>query len=604
MALSTITQNVEIIQTLDNYPPNDAGMTSQKLKAKFDEGSKVIKTFINDTLIPELEAVETTRETAEGARVENEDARGSAETARASAESARVTQENARLANEGNASSGRIKAENDRVTAESARATAEESRVSAEANRSGAESNRVTAEGGRVTAEGGRVAAESTRAAFYSGFNASISEFAYVLKATDNLQSVLNAGKTNISLNPQVTYSFNGVVLPSGTTLMGNGATITSPDTTKAIFYAGDASSTGTSNIILEGIHFKGSSETPDNAASVATDVGVYLHASAKIKITNCRFDNFLGAGIACDYFPSAPALDYHMQQNVISTNVFHYCYYGIAIWNRAEYGVFSSNIVSYCRVGIWSQSGNWAFTGNSIFKCRAGFVSTLNTNSLVTVAGINPQHGSLVGNIVNHCRCDQSCGWATSNYAIGTNSVDYQGVTISGASGCIPPTFTGNTLYYSDLKYTGSASSGIAVWYVTGCVLSNMTISTDVRGSLLLHACTEQAAVTKTNVPGFGWSALPFVNGWEAYTGFSAYYRQDDAGRVYCRGTIGFGAAGTRAIAFPAIATPKPLNNSFFLGYSGSNSVGRIYVHPSEGLVVTAFTTFISLDQVEFDTL
>lgn len=55
MAFTQLTADVENISKLDNYPPDDVGMTSAILKARFDKSSVDIKTYINETLIPELE---------------------------------------------------------------------------------------------------------------------------------------------------------------------------------------------------------------------------------------------------------------------------------------------------------------------------------------------------------------------------------------------------------------------------------------------------------------------------------------------------------------------------------------------------------------------
>lgn len=55
MALTTLTTDLSNISKLDNYPPDDTGMTPALLKAKFDKAGNDIKTYINETLIPELE---------------------------------------------------------------------------------------------------------------------------------------------------------------------------------------------------------------------------------------------------------------------------------------------------------------------------------------------------------------------------------------------------------------------------------------------------------------------------------------------------------------------------------------------------------------------
>jgi parallel beta-helix repeat protein len=55
MALNRLTEDVNVISKLDNYPPDDPGMTPDKLKSLFDKGSNTIKDYINNTLLPQLE---------------------------------------------------------------------------------------------------------------------------------------------------------------------------------------------------------------------------------------------------------------------------------------------------------------------------------------------------------------------------------------------------------------------------------------------------------------------------------------------------------------------------------------------------------------------
>lgn len=61
MALTTLDTELNIIAALDDEPNDIDGLTAAQLKAKFDEGGLAIKTFLNDTLIPETEA-EITRQ--------------------------------------------------------------------------------------------------------------------------------------------------------------------------------------------------------------------------------------------------------------------------------------------------------------------------------------------------------------------------------------------------------------------------------------------------------------------------------------------------------------------------------------------------------------
>ena len=67
MAFTQFTKDMEIIAKLSDTPNVDDGMTADQLKAKFDEGGKAIKEYINGTLLPECEAPITADRIATGA---------------------------------------------------------------------------------------------------------------------------------------------------------------------------------------------------------------------------------------------------------------------------------------------------------------------------------------------------------------------------------------------------------------------------------------------------------------------------------------------------------------------------------------------------------
>lgn len=54
MALTNLTRDLNIISALDDEPNDVGGLTAAQLKAKYDEAAGIIKTFLNNTLIPEL----------------------------------------------------------------------------------------------------------------------------------------------------------------------------------------------------------------------------------------------------------------------------------------------------------------------------------------------------------------------------------------------------------------------------------------------------------------------------------------------------------------------------------------------------------------------
>ena len=88
--------DLNIIQKLADEPNDTDGLTSSELKERFDRSGNLIKTYLNETLIPEIlagDATEKSRAAAETGRVEAEKARALAETGRAEAEGLRTQAE-------------------------------------------------------------------------------------------------------------------------------------------------------------------------------------------------------------------------------------------------------------------------------------------------------------------------------------------------------------------------------------------------------------------------------------------------------------------------------------------------------------------------------
>ncbi|BAK97364.1 hypothetical protein OBV_01660 [Oscillibacter valericigenes Sjm18-20] len=56
MALSKFEKDMQIIQALDDEPNDVGGLTAAELKAKYDEGGEAVKAFLNDVLLPALDA--------------------------------------------------------------------------------------------------------------------------------------------------------------------------------------------------------------------------------------------------------------------------------------------------------------------------------------------------------------------------------------------------------------------------------------------------------------------------------------------------------------------------------------------------------------------
>ena len=100
LAIELLGDNLNIIQALDDEPNDVGGLTSAELKATFDKAGNLIKTYLNEKLVPAIladDATEAARAAAEAARVTAEAARETAEAARAAAEADRVAAEQARV---------------------------------------------------------------------------------------------------------------------------------------------------------------------------------------------------------------------------------------------------------------------------------------------------------------------------------------------------------------------------------------------------------------------------------------------------------------------------------------------------------------------------
>lgn len=55
LALTKLTDDLDIIQALADLPNTTDGLTAQQLKAKFDEAVNLVKTYVNNTLTAELD---------------------------------------------------------------------------------------------------------------------------------------------------------------------------------------------------------------------------------------------------------------------------------------------------------------------------------------------------------------------------------------------------------------------------------------------------------------------------------------------------------------------------------------------------------------------
>ena len=62
MAISQFEKDMAIIAALDDEPNDVGGLSAQELKEKFDEGGQAVKSYINDTLVPQINTQMATKE--------------------------------------------------------------------------------------------------------------------------------------------------------------------------------------------------------------------------------------------------------------------------------------------------------------------------------------------------------------------------------------------------------------------------------------------------------------------------------------------------------------------------------------------------------------
>lgn len=62
MALTKFTKDMAIISALDDEPNDVGGLSAAELKEKFDEGGQSLKTFINETLLSEIDGTIATKD--------------------------------------------------------------------------------------------------------------------------------------------------------------------------------------------------------------------------------------------------------------------------------------------------------------------------------------------------------------------------------------------------------------------------------------------------------------------------------------------------------------------------------------------------------------
>ena len=207
------------------------------------------------------------------------------------------------------------------------------------------------------------------------------------------------------------------------------------------------------------------------NLAPKFGHVAIKLARCTNYRVVDCNFINWLGAGIAVT---GSTGEDYFSYRGQIQGNTFHRCYFGVSLADRAEYSILANNVFTTNRLAIWNSSGNWNIAGNTAVNCYGAYYSFAKSSPYGALTADNWNHGAVVGNTFNHSNGSGGARW-TANAAFpigGVVSDPGAGIVVDGL---LPPTFTGNTLWYTNIRANNHLANQ---WMLTGCALSNLSIS------------------------------------------------------------------------------------------------------------------------------
>lgn len=226
------------------------------------------------------------------------------------------------------------------------------------------------------------------------------------------LQAFINANRV-VYLLP-ITYTITTTIsIPDNTKIIGvRGATkiLAGNNSMTSLF-----SIVGGQYITIENISFEGysvNSTTLTNLAEVKAKTGmgiqsgIYITRSDTsisgqpyyITMRGLSFLNFTKAGLHCyvwNLFRSGIKMD---------SCYFDYCYIGLYLDRRAEYGQYSNLTMNDCQIGLWCDAGNVIFEGiqcnyNQVGAVWSGMLDDNDSHNEITVSQFN--HNELYAIVV-----------------------------------------------------------------------------------------------------------------------------------------------------------------------------------------------------------
>ncbi|AKT26019.1 IX_E1b_55K [Equine adenovirus 2] len=311
-----------------------------------------------------------------------------------------------------------------------------------------------------------------------------------ILKPEDDAAQVL-ADNAAVYLVPGAVYKWSKITITKPVIIYGRGAFVKLSGPGPMIEVVGGDGSKHADSIPITfyDINFSGSrvvirEETMKD--EYLTESAIWFSHAWKSSIINCNFSNFNGAAL---WYHDSTAYkpDWHQQHMVLNCR-FRMCRFGIANSGASEYSLANSNCFFDCCVCFNVVGGNWRRVGNIIANCRCAYLHVGGTRMwyLGMAGSNNAAHGAFTDNTMNHADVGGNKWPTVFRMANGTN-INIAGFYFDDAS-VSPPTFTGNTLYYCDMKFVNILTdSSLQNWTITGCNIFGEQRATTTAGTITL---------------------------------------------------------------------------------------------------------------------
>lgn len=309
-----------------------------------------------------------------------------------------------------------------------------------------------------------------------------------ILSPEDDWASVLTR-TPQVQLDPAATYVLEApVTLPTGTVLEGNGAVVTVSGADHGAFVL-----EGAADVTIRGVRLHGLEDPVVDVPLARAHTAIRARRARNLRVLDCDLIGWRGAGIAVTGDASDDYFSYGLQ---ISGCRFETCVIGFSAADRCEYSLLASSMFTSCRLAIWNSSGNWNLTGNVIVGCYGAYYSIAATSPFGDLPADNWGHGALTGCTLNHADGGSRRPWTRElSLPIGGALRDPgPGVVLEGV---LPPTFSGDTLWYTDVTARDLPAS---VWNLTGCALSDLRITQD--GGAPIRLIGHQSAAGDAHAP------------------------------------------------------------------------------------------------------